>query len=349
MVGPGTVSGQDGTIHESLAPQRPAEELKSGPQIEVYGYVKGDLIYDFDSDLGNTIFGLASLEPGAETGSKFRAHAYQSRLGVRYGYETDFGTLGARIEGDLFGDGGGKVRLRHAYAEFADVLVGKTWTNFMPVESYPGTLDFQGPAGIPFVLNRQARYTFDLGQAVRAAVSIEESPGSSDDPAFTAALSVSGESFFLKAAALATSVDFGGRSFDGHGFNISGNAQVWNGGSLLASFTTGEAISSYMVFAGDDVTKVGTVVRPIRTSGLTLGLTQALNDRLSAGLFYGLRENDQGNMSDTESLETVHMNLLYKPKDNVTLGVEYIFGERSIFDGTSVSANRIQTSVQFDF
>jgi hypothetical protein len=347
--GGGTVSGQDGTIDESLAPPQPTEERTADPHFEVYGYVKGDLIFDLDSDLGNTIFGLASLDEGAETGPNSRFHAYQSRLELRYTNQTELGTLRARIEGDFFGDGGGKVRLRHAYGAVADVLIGKTWTNFMPIESYPGTVDFQGPAGIPFLLNSQVRYTFGLGQAMQASVSIEEPAGSSDDPAFTAAISISGSSFFLKASALASSAEFGGRSFDAHGVNMSGNAQLWNGGNVLASYTTGEAISSYMVFAGADVTQIGTVARPIRTSGLTLGLTQALNDRLSAGLFYGLRNNDQGNMSDTERLETLHLNLFYKPKDNVTLGLEYIFGERNTFDGTSVSANRIQTSVQFDF
>jgi hypothetical protein len=39
--------------------------------------------------------------------------------------------------------------LRHANLTVGNLLIGRSWTNFMPIESYPVTLDFQGPSGIP--------------------------------------------------------------------------------------------------------------------------------------------------------------------------------------------------------
>jgi len=321
----------------------------SGTEVEIYGYVKGDLIYDLDTDLGTTIFGLANLTPGSKTGSNFTGQAYQSRLGFRATTPTADGDFFVRVEGDFFGDGGGSFRLRHAYGEYRGFLVGQTWTNFMPIESYPGTLDFQGPAGIPFARKAQLRYSLDIGNGLGASFSIEEPAGNSDSPAATAALFYSGETYFVKLAALATTIDFNGRSFDGYGVNLSGNAQLWEGGSVQASFTTGEAISSYMVFGGADVISLAGGDRAVETTGVTLGVSQDLGERFSLGLAYGLREIDQGNAGDTESLETVHVGLRYTPVENVSFGIEYIAGTRDTFGGGSVSADRVQAAAQFSF
>ena len=311
-----------------------------GIDLTIYGYVKADLIYDLDSDLGNTIFGLASLAPGAAAGSKFRGHAFQSRLGVRA--ELDGAT--AVLEGDFFGSGGGQFRLRHAYVDVSGFRVGQTWTNFMPIESYPSTLDFQGPAGIPFARVVQARYTHETGGGLGFSASIEQSAASSSEPAFTAAVYRTGDRHFLKLAALGTRVDTGADSVDGWGVNLSGNVRLWEGGNLNASFTTGEAISSYMVFGGAD--SVGGV--PIETDGVTIGLSQKIGDWTFGGA-YGLRENNIGAPTDTENLQTIHLTASYQVRENTSFGIEFITGERDLFNGTSASADRIQSSLQFNF
>lgn len=62
-----------------------------------------------------------------------------------------------------------------AYGELGAVLAGQYWTLFMPLESYPGTVDFQGPAGIPFMRQAQLRFTADLGDGLTLAGSLENS------------------------------------------------------------------------------------------------------------------------------------------------------------------------------
>ncbi len=311
-----------------------------GVDLTVYGYIKADLIYDVDSDLGTTIFGLGSLAPGAGTGSNFRGQAIQSRLGVR----AEFDGATAVLEGDFFGSGGGQFRLRHAYVDTGSLLFGQTWTNFMPIESYPSTLDFQGPAGIPFARVTQARYTFGGDSGLGFSASIEQSAGSSSEPALTAAVFHTGERYFVKLAALSTNVSTPTGDVDGFGVNLSGNAQLWNGGSLNASYTTGEAISSYLVFGGDD-TFGGAAVE---SEGVTIGVSQEVNN-WTFGLAYGWRENDIGAATDTESLETIHLTTVYQLRENTTLGLEYITGERDLFNGSSASADRVQAAVQFNF
>lgn len=342
----GTALAQDARIAALEARVAELEERPKlgfgvgGVDLTIYGYIKADLIYDLDSDLGNTIFGLGTLAPGSETGSNFRGHAFQSRLGVRA--ELDGAT--AVLEGDFFGSGGGQFRLRHAYVDIGGLRFGQNWTNFMPIESYPSTLDFQGPAGIPFARVVQARYTHDTGAGLGFSGSIEQSAGSSSEPAVTAAVFHKGERHFVKLAALGTRVDTGAGTVDGWGVNLSGNAQLWEGGSLNASFTTGEAISSYMVFGGAD-TFGGA---PVESDGITIGISQTMDD-WTFGIAYGLRENNVGAATDTEMLQTVHLTANYQIRDNTTLGLEYIVGERDLFNGSSVSADRVQAAVQFNF
>lgn len=345
------------TVEEQLAELRarvddmeydPDKGFRIGPntRLKFYGYVKADLIQDLDFDLGTTFFGLDSIVPGAPTDDNFRAQAWQTRLGVDTYTDTAFGELHTKIEGDFFGNGGGSFRLRHAYGELNGWLIGQTWTNFMPIESYPDSLDFQGPAGIPFTRQTQVRYTHDFGNGFGLSGSIENDPvGGVDRPAVTAAATYAFGDSFVKLAALSRTANGATQEVDGWGINLSGNTSLWQGGSLQASYTTGEAIGSYMVFGGADT--FGDTA--IETSGVTVGLLQAVTPKIDAGLVYGLRDIDLGAATDTETLQTVHASVYFKPVDKVRLGLEYITGERELFNGTSESADRIQFSAQYNF
>lgn len=320
-----------------------------GIDLKIYGYVKADLIYDLDTDLGTTAFGLGAIMPGAAGGSNFRGQAFQSRLGVRATIPTGFGDATARIEGDFFGGGGGTFRLRHADVNIGGFTFGQTWTNFMPIESYPSTIDFQGPAGIPFARRAQVRYTHGADSGFGFSVSVEQSAASSSEPAVTAAAFYTGDNFFVKLAGLGTTVTSPTGDVDGWGVNLSGNAQLWEGGSLNLSYTMGEAISSYMVFGGGDTFDPGGGDIAVESEGITVGLSQKFGDRWNFGVAYGMRNNDIGAATDTEELRTLHLTAVYSISDNTTVGVEYITGERDLFNGTSASADRVQAAVQFNF
>lgn len=64
-------------------------------------------------------------------------------------------------------------RLRHAFGEIGPTLAGQTWTLFMPLTSCPETVDFFGPAGIPFIHQGQLRYTHRIDEAFSVAASAQ--------------------------------------------------------------------------------------------------------------------------------------------------------------------------------
>lgn len=334
---------------ESQAPNGLSFNISSGTKMTVYGYIKADFLYDFDTNLGLTSGGVGALVAGGNTGSNFRAHSFQSRLGVKTSTQTDIGEVRTVLEGDFFGGGGGTFRLRHANISVGNWLIGRSWTNFMPIESYPGTLDFQGPTGMPFSRQTQLRYTTSLGGPVNASFSIENAAGASNDPTLTGTLSYKSDRAFLKLAALGGTVNYLGNSYDRWGVNLSGNASLWEGGKINASYTIGEGIASYMVSGGPDGQTIGGVDSVIETQALTVGLTQAINDKVSVGVAYGIRQNDAPGLLATDTLQTVHTSAFWRPTKSMLVGAEVIWGERELGNGSSENASRLQTSVQFNF
>lgn len=314
----------------------------AGVELQLYGYIKADLIADLDADLGNTIFGLGALTPAGLDNRNFSGQGIQSRIGIKGKFDGVTGVL----EGDFFqGGNNGQFRIRKAYVDIGNFRLGQDWTTFMPIESYPSTLDFQGPAGIPFARLVQARYSVDFADGFRFAAAIEEAAGDSEDPAFATSIAYTGSNYFVKAAAIGGTVRGASEDVDTYGYNLSGNAQLWQGGSINASYTNGVGIGSYFVFGGADV--LGN--DGIRSEGLTLSISQQVN-KWNFGVSYGLRDIDAGVAGSTEELETVHLTANYQVRENTTTGIEYITGKREVFgQAGSVRADRIQASVQFNF
>lgn len=92
--------------------------------------------------------------------AEFDPHFYddlrQTRLAIVGMRESEVGRIVLRVETDFNGSDG--FRLRHAYAEFGDVLVGQTWSLFSHVTLLPMMVDAQGPLGANMSLVPQVRY-----------------------------------------------------------------------------------------------------------------------------------------------------------------------------------------------
>ena len=356
----------------------------SGISVEVGGYIKTDFIFDFDEALGDAfnVDGITIGDVGDE--NHFRAHARQSRLFIKTSTDTNRGPLKTHLEFDFFGSNGNEVfsnsyspRLRHAYGTWNGWTVGQTWSNFMPIESYPTTVDFNGPAGIPFIRQAQLRYTFQVSDSVAISASLENSEFSGRDaagtisetsgssisglragldqlPDFTLAASWKGEKAFVKLAGVLREFDSptSNDTATGWGINLSGNASLWEGGTLYGSLTYGDGIGRYLIngFAQDAFVDAAGNLQTIEAVGATLGVSQAISPKLTAGLALGYYEvNDTFAATDTDNISTAHLSLFYKPTERMTVGAELIYGRREIVSGASDDATRLQTSVQFNF
>ncbi len=365
----GTVAfAQDASQAELDALRARVEALeanKSGPAngdfrignttLDVYGYVKADFFYDFEFDQGDTAFVNVIGEPSAATDGTFGATIRQSRIGLRTSTPTSIGEIGGQLELDLFASGGtAELRLRHANITIGDNwLIGQTWTNFMPLNTYPTTVEFNGPVGIPFARVPQVRYTSTLGEYTTAAISIEENVGgsNSDDPVFTASAEYNDGTYVGRISGLygnAQTSD-GTVEVDQWGFTASASARLWEGGLIQVNYVNGQAIGPYLIGIGDAI--VGGEAND--ADGFTVEIRQDIGPKWNVGISYGREDYDlptsTGDLAFTE-LETIHVNAFYQATDNLTLSAEYIYGERNdVNSGNTFDGSRVQVAAQLNF
>lgn len=120
-------------------------------------YVNGQVAYkDFWT-------GSGAVHPDGEKKSHFKMFANETRFNTKYVH----GDVTGFIEMDFYGGGGNEIisnsvhpRLRHAFIQYKDLLIGQTWTTFMNTSALAETADFAGAmSGEAFVRNNQIRYT----------------------------------------------------------------------------------------------------------------------------------------------------------------------------------------------
>ena len=350
-------------------------------EFEIGGYVKADLIFDVNESTGDAFAPESISVSDADDDERFRAHARQSRLFVKTKTPSEFGDVKTLLEGDFFGVGGSEIssnsasfRLRHAYGEIGGFGAGQFWTNFMPIESYPSTVDFNGPAGIPFIRQAQIRYTHPVSDSLTVSGSLENSEFSGRNaagnfsestnigiragldkyPDATLAATYRGDFGLVKLAGVGRVLGspVGNDEAFGYGVNLSGNTKLWEGGKLLGSLTYGDGVGRYILNgAGQDAfVDASGDISTIEAYGLTAQVTQQVTDKLSLGLSYGRYEAlDTFGANDLEEVNTIHATAFYKPTKRVTLGGEVVWGNRVNEDGASDDALRLQTSVQLNF
>jgi hypothetical protein len=355
--------------------------------VAIGGYVKADFIYDIGPDVGDTFAASAIPADSSDADRRngnFRAHARQTRLNFTSWTPTEVGEFKLFLEGDFFGTGGNQTfsnsttfRLRHAFGEIGPVLAGQTWTLFMPLTAYPETVDFFGPAGIPFIRQGQLRYTHKIGDAWSIAGSIENSElsartldgttvgadggdlrfGVDTLPDVVAAVSYDRDGWHGRLAGVARLLDTEDAGSDdralGWGLTASAVVPTFGDDSFQANFTYGEGVGRYIIngFNQDAFIDDDGDLDTITSWGLALGYTHHWHPKWRSNLVYGRYQVlDTSLATDTESLDTVHANLIWEPDPKLRFGVEYIFGRRAFDDGgLDNTAHRVQLAAQFLF
>lgn len=335
--------------------------------IKLGGYIKVDLIHDFD-EIGSTdSFDPRTIPTGGDgDGTATRIHARQTRLNLDLRTPTSAGPMRAYVEGDFFGSGNA-FRLRHAFGEVAGVMGGQYWTTFMDEDAMPETLDFESPIAFPQIRQAQVRYTKKLEDGDHWAVALEDPDSDVIPPT-----GVDGESeepvpdlnaryrMKLERGHVQLSGFLGMASFDPDvgssddvglwGFNLSTKYQVVGDDNVYAQVTYGDGVGRY---------RGGTTAAPdadgdleaVTVLGWMLGYEHHWNDEYRSTVTYSWGDGDipDGAPADTtEQLEYFAANLIWQFADRAWAGIEYLYGSRDTFDDETGDANRIQLALRFD-
>jgi len=356
----------------------------SDTTIDVGGYVKLDIIYN-DVSAGDDSQANIEYSPsevpldGEEEGTdEVVFNARESRLWVKTTTPTKLGPLKTFFEGDFDTTEGNQVvsnsrgfRLRHAYGTLKGFLVGQTWSTFMHLDSLPEINDFGGPTGSMFVRQAMVRYTWNMNDMTSMDFALENPETyyaeggaldvADDDnmPDIIARFTMNPSWGNISAAIMARNLVVETATADDSALALSGQigavVKLFAQDSLMGALQYGQGIGRYSSLASHPdavVDSSGNLDSLDQLAGFIAYQHYWVGTWRSTLVVGYSKADDPTELQGTDLTEetfSVHANLMYNPVPNTRLGIEYIRGEREVYDGRDGELNRIQFSAMVSF
>jgi len=348
--------------------------------LKIGGYFKTDFINDL-KPAGNTDSFIPSSFPVPQvTGvNNATVSIRPTRLSLDFRVPTTkVGEVRFYVEGDFFGTNATTPRLRHAYAQVSNFLIGQTFSNFMDPDAFPDTLDFQGPNGMVSLRNPQFRYGFALTPSTTLYLAIEK-PSSDVEfqtPQFSAQtnapfrdgtirLRQEFERGHFQVAAILRSIGVflpDGRhdSTFGWGINTSLGVKTFGKDNVIFAVAAGHGISRYL----QDTSGLGIDAEPSPSStgnphlestpavGVEAAYQHYWLKRLRSSAFYSYAGVDNTSLEPTSTYNHgtyTGTNLIWNPYGSLNVGAEFLYGWIVEQSALKASAPRIQVSAKYSF
>jgi hypothetical protein len=366
--------------NEPLDPRFPGYFRLPGTQdlLRIGGYAKTDFIYDLKPAGNADSFIPATIPiptPAEVTNSTISVRP--TRINLDFLIPLKSGDpIRFFVEADLFGTNATTPRLRHAYGQAKNFLIGQTFSNFMDPDASTDQLDFQGPNGQVSIRNPQFRYSLQVANKTSFSISVEkpssdvafttpEFSAQPNSPAPDGALKLRHETenghvqFSALLRAVAAFVPDGRHaSVFGWGFNLAGSERLFGKDTVVYEATYGNGIERYINDTsglGIDAA-VGNLQNPelkavpvVATYG---GFQHFWNSRLRSSVVYGFVQvqNTEAQPSSVfHQSNYTAVNLIWNPYGSLTLGPEFLYGWRVNKDGSTGNAPRIMFSAKYNF
>jgi hypothetical protein len=302
--------------------------------------------------------------------------ARPSRINVDFLVPTQTArTLRFFLEIDFFGSSSTTPRLRHAYAQGKNLLVGQTFSNFMDPDAGPDTLDFQGPNSQISIRNPQLRYTFRLGKTTTTSISIEKpssdvafktpdfnSSPNSPSPDGTVQFRHDMDFGHVQLSALFRDIssflpDGRSDSVFGWGFNLSGLFKVGKD-NLVYQGAYGNGMSRYINDSsglGIDAAVISVLdprLEAVPITALYGGYQHFWLNKLRSSVVYGFLQSEN---TAAQTPSAFHRsgygaaNLIWSPIPQLSFGTEFLYGWRVNKDNSTGNAPRVQISAKYNF
>ena len=254
--------------NEPLDPRFPGYFRLPGTStlMRIGGYAKTDFIYDLKPAGNVDSFIPATIPIPSVTGiNNSTISVRATRLNLDFLVPTRSGdSYRFFFEMDFFGTNSTTPKLRHAYGQAKNFLVGQTFSNFMDPDAGPDTLDYQGPNGQVSIRNPQFRYSLLVANKTTFSISAEKPTSdvlfttpefnaqpNSPAPDGTLKLRREMERGHVQLSALFRSVaaflpDGRHESVFGWGFNFAGATRLWGKDTIVYQGAYGNGIERYI-------------------------------------------------------------------------------------------------------
>lgn len=329
-------------------------QLKSGAEVQVYGNVRMDTSYQVDGSAASRMYNNINQVPleGMDGGKdRFKSTLSATRLGMDIRSQHNDKNVAAKIEVDFLGGADlDNLRIRHAYINYDKWLFGQTWSNFAIPDYMPETIDALGYVGGAVKRTPQVRYQQSLNKQSQVLVALEDSKDKlniKNLPALTARLNWNmNEQINMSLRAMTAGKSAENDSFWAWGTGLGIQYQPLSNTTFKLDYYHIVGDSSFISWTnpGFSSNAAGDILGKNKFDSISLGVTQKFNDQWRATLGYGYMKAhlDQDYLSgiknkdgtvDTSTINKelwqIWGNVFYRPVKSVSLGLEYVYGERT--------------------
>ena len=346
-------------------------------QLRILGSVRYSLLYDNIDFPVKKSFNTYYIPTGEDNVKilNFSNSVNQSRFGFEVTRKLETTEVFIRLESD-FNGGSGQYRIRHAYGQVNQFLVGQTWSLFSNVSSLPAMVDGDGLTGSISLRTPQIRYSGTSKKGIRWAAAIEYStPDLSIQDFDTSGVStvqvipdVTGRFVWEGVLGIVQlsgvfntiskrDVNYNISNTFGLGASLSGTANIPGKHELLYQIAYGKSISHFFsTFSG---TGNDAVFNPesqefesLYSFGgfLSYGLDwiQNVSINLSFGYAQLFTKDYQPDDSYRNSI-SLALDSFWTITEGARLGLEFAYGQRWNKNGETGQASRISALFYYDF
>lgn len=321
--------------------------LASGARFKVYGNVRLDASYQSEGSAADRMYNNINkvpLEGQQEASERFKSTLSATRVGLDVASQHNGTDVNAKVEVDFLGGTGlDNLRIRHAYFNYGNWLIGQTWSNFAVPDYMPETIDALGYVGGAVKRTPQLRYTHAISPATQVIFAAEDPKDASSNlrtPAVTARLNHQINSDGrLSLRAMTNEKRTNTDETMAWGLGLGLHYKVATNTTLKADYYHVKGDSSFVSWTNPGFSRnaEGQIVDENEFDSITLGLTQQFNEKWRGTLGFGYMSAD---VSDAYKLGSANLlevnkelwqgwaNIFYNPVKPVSVGLEYVYGER---------------------
>ncbi len=351
----------------------------TGLRLKIGGYLKADFVYDFDGTRDKNQFLMRTIpvegqpEYGNEGYTSFFAKETRINIDIRR-MDEDKLPLQAFVEGDFFSTSN-QFRLRHAYISAGDFIIGQTWTTLSFLESMAFMIDFAAGDALFGGRSVQIRYQKQVSNSVKfyagleylSALGIENPNNLAGEaniqyPLLALRLDKRWKSgvLFLGTSIAQLRWDGGSGGPSDHHYQLSfvlaGRQYIGKNNYFTVNFSTGNAYGENIIaFTGSNANAVLNAngeLEAIQGLSAMVGFMHRWASKWESNFNYAYGWLDAPAERADFALKrggVGHINLIHTFDQNLSAGVEYIWGAQRTANDAFGNASRIQMMAKFAF
>lgn len=316
-------------------------------------------------------------------GWQFNGNANGSQLRVDVRAPDAKGDFRFYYQNDFFGSDTANMRyrLQHLYGQYMGVVAGFTYGIFEDPDAWPDTIDYEGPNSVVFARRALLHYQKMIGEDWQVTVGLEnpdvqvDTTGTVNNPNTKSVSPDAGfnvrwtpgelghvqfstilRSIAIDDPVLASGLAAPDDTVFGWGMNIAGSLRATSRNTVQFWFVYGEGVGSMgndTSFLPSDAAldATGQLV-PLEYWSTMIALTHAWTPRWRSTGTFGYVSLENTVLQSPLTFHTskyASLNLTFQVLKRLSVGLEGLYGEKELLNGTDTDLFRIQLGVVFSF